>query len=73
MNKTSKIKQQAFILFGEGNDTNKDELNLLLGDGWYVVNMCSMSSSVSTTTAANDDCYTRFFEPQCVIILERKI
>ena len=61
-----KKEQKAFILFGEGLETNVEELNEFLSEGWVVTHTCPMPSSVSTSIEG-----TRFYEPQCVIILEK--
>lgn len=62
--------QKALTVFGEGLSTNVDELNVYLNDEWRVVFMCNMGSAVSTTGERG---YTRFFEPQCLVIIEKFI
>ena len=59
----------TLIIFGEGNDTNIHELQKLLDDGYHVVHSCSMPSSISTTVELK----TSFYEPQCLVILEKDV
>lgn len=62
------LEQQAFILFGEALESNVEDLNDLLADGWQVIHTCPMPSAVSANMPQNA---SRFFEPQCVIILQK--
>ena len=69
-----KKEQIAFILFGEGIDTNVKELNGLLTQSWAVTQMCPMPSAVSVAKRGDSgDSIARWYEPQCVVILERKV
>ena len=63
-------EQKVFILFGEALETNVEELNALLDAGWSVTQMCGMPSTITTGGSVKG---TRFYEPQCAVVLEREI
>jgi hypothetical protein len=61
------MEQRVFILFGEGLDTNVRELQAMLNDGWRVIQMCPMPSSISTMLEG----VTRYYEPQCAVLIQK--
>lgn len=67
--KTSKVTQQAFVLwFADDGNTNLSALNTLLGGGWSVAQLAAMSG---TGEHGNDTPQSPFPYSRAAVILQR--
>lgn len=64
-------KEKAIVIFGEGLETNVGELNKLYDEGWKTVIACAMPSAASVAIENSGGRYTKFYEPQCLVILQK--
>lgn len=61
-------EQKAIVIFGEGIDSNENTLNEYLNNGWKVINMCAMPSACSSSETNKN----LWYEPQCLVIIEKE-
>lgn len=63
----NKMKQKAIILRDNDNNSGTNKLNTFLDAGWFVFQMCDMSSSRSGGGITNHQT-----APTCLVILQRE-